>query len=73
MKVAADHVGPSLRLLPHRLIAAHHLNGIEYRPQGNDADGSSEPGCSRHQKQPCHDYDGPGGSRDALTGRCQAF
>src|SRR5437867_1012264 len=36
----------------------------------NGADASSEPGCSRDQKQPCPDDDGPDGSRDALTGRC---
>src|SRR5712671_1499067 len=35
----------------------------------HDADASSEPGCSRDQKQPCPDDDGPDGSRDALTGR----
>src|SRR5216117_2576985 len=34
---------------------------------------SSEPGCSRDQKQPCPDDDGPDGSRDALTGRCETF
>jgi hypothetical protein len=28
---------------------------------------SSEPGCSRDQKQPCRDDDGPDGLRDALT------
>src|SRR5215208_1612392 len=38
-----------------------------------DADASSEPGCSRDQKQPCPDDDGPGASRDALTGRCETF
>jgi hypothetical protein len=41
--------------------------------QVHDADASSEPGCSRDQKQPCPDHDGPGGSRDALTGRCETF
>ena len=39
----------------------------------HDANASSEPGCSRDQKQPCPDDDGPGGSRDALTGRCETF
>ena len=39
----------------------------------HDADASSEPGCSRDQKQPCPHDDGPGGSRDALTGRCETF
>src|SRR2546429_3869274 len=34
---------------------------------------SSEPGCSRDQKQPCAEGDGPGGSRDALTGRGKTF
>src|SRR6266516_4653538 len=34
---------------------------------------SSEPGCSRDQKQPCADDGGPDGSRDALTGRCETF
>src|SRR5216117_1345970 len=34
---------------------------------------SSEPGCSRDQKQPCPDDDGSDGSRDALTGRCETF
>ena len=34
---------------------------------------SSEPGCSRDQKQPCPDGDGPDDSRDALTGRCETF
>ena len=34
-----------------------------------EADASSEPGCSPHQKQPCPDNDGPDGSSDALTGR----
>src|SRR6266550_4096991 len=37
------------------------------------AGGSSEPGCSRDQKQPCADDDGPGGSRDPLTCRCKTF
>src|SRR5882724_3012740 len=34
---------------------------------------SSEPGCSRDQKQPCPDDDGPDGSSDALTSRCETF
>ncbi|HMF50563.1 MAG TPA: hypothetical protein VK603_18055, partial [Candidatus Saccharimonadales bacterium] len=38
-----------------------------------DAHTSSEPGCSRDQKQPCPDDDGPGGSGDALTGRCETL
>ncbi len=37
----------------------------------HDADASSEPGCSPDQKQPGPDDDGPDGSRDALTGRCE--
>jgi hypothetical protein len=37
----------------------------------HDADASSEPCCSRDQKQPCPDDDGPDGSCDALTGRCE--
>jgi hypothetical protein len=41
--------------------------------QVHDADESSEPDCSPDQKQPCPDDDGPDGSRDALTGRCQTF
>jgi hypothetical protein len=41
--------------------------------QVHDADASSEPGRSRDQKQPCPDDDGPDGSRDALTGRCETF
>jgi len=41
--------------------------------QVHDADASSEPGCSRDQKQPRPDDDGPDGSRDALTGRCETF
>ena len=36
-------------------------------------DASSEPSCSRDQEQPCPDGDGPGGSRDALTGWCETF
>src|SRR5213078_1912932 len=36
-------------------------------------DASSEPGCSRDQKQPCPDDDCSGDSRDALTGRCETF
>src|SRR5215469_8431233 len=36
-------------------------------------DASSEPGCSHDQKQPCPDEDGSGGSRDALSGRCEMF
>jgi hypothetical protein len=39
----------------------------------HDADASSEPGCSRDQKQPCPDADGPDGARDALTGRRKTF
>src|SRR5712692_11585115 len=39
----------------------------------HDADASSEPGCSPDQNQPCPDHDGPGGSRDALTGRCETL
>jgi len=27
----------------------------------------------RDEKQPCPDDDGPDGSHDALTGRCEAF
>src|SRR5499425_837744 len=42
-------------------------------PQVHDADPLSMPGCSRDQKQTCHDDDGPDGSRDALTGRCETF
>ena len=38
-----------------------------------DVDASSEPGCSRDQKQPCPNGDGSGNSRDALTGRCETF
>ena len=34
---------------------------------------SPEPDCSRDQNQPCPDDDGPGGSRDALTGRCETL
>jgi hypothetical protein len=41
--------------------------------QVHDADASSEPGCSRDQKQPCPDDDGPDGSRDTLTGRCETL
>jgi hypothetical protein len=37
------------------------------------ADASSEPGCSRDQKQPCPDDDDADGSRDALTRRCETF
>src|SRR5258705_7970923 len=40
---------------------------------GTVLDASSEPGCSRDQKQPCPDNDGPDGSRDALTGRCETL
>src|SRR5713101_4379689 len=39
----------------------------------HDADASSEPGCSRDQKQPCPDDDGPGDARDARTGRGETF
>ena len=39
----------------------------------HDADASSEPRCSRDEKQPCPDDDGPDGSRDALTGRRETF
>src|SRR5438876_11489875 len=39
----------------------------------HDADASSEPGCSRDQKQPCPDDDGPDGLREARTGRCETF
>src|SRR5215471_19004142 len=50
-------------------------------PQMHDADPSASAsasastmrGCSRDQKQTCHDDDGPDGSRDALTGRCETF
>jgi hypothetical protein len=38
-----------------------------------DADTSSERGCSRDQKQPCHDDDGAGGARDTLTARCETL
>jgi hypothetical protein len=41
--------------------------------QVHDADASSEPGCSRDQKQPCPDDDGSDGSRDSLTGRRETF
>src|SRR5579862_1993630 len=39
----------------------------------HDADASSERGCTRDQKEPCPDDDGPDGSRDALTGRRETF
>ena len=39
----------------------------------HDTDASSEPGCLRDQKQPGPGDDGPGGLRDALTGRCETF
>jgi hypothetical protein len=35
----------------------------------SDAEVLYEPGCSRDQKQPCPDDEGPEGSRDALPGR----
>jgi hypothetical protein len=41
--------------------------------QVHDADASSEAGCSRDHKRRCPDDDGPDGSRDALTGRCETF
>src|SRR5882762_11062094 len=47
------------------------LSTQETRP--DPAHASSEPGCSRDQKQPCPDGDGPGASRDALTGRCETL
>src|SRR5437879_9597741 len=34
---------------------------------------SSEPGRSHDQKQPCAEGGGPGGSRDALSGRGKTF
>src|SRR5215216_1876726 len=34
---------------------------------------SPEPGCSRDQEQACPDGDGPRGSGDALTGRCETL
>src|SRR5258708_10068175 len=34
---------------------------------------SSEPRGSRDQEQACRDGDGPGGSRYALTGRCETL
>ncbi len=42
-----------------------------FRPTMRDA--SSEPGCSRDQKEPRPDDDRPDGSRDELTGRCETF
>jgi len=39
----------------------------------HDAGASSEPGGSRDQKQSCPDGAGSDGSRDALTGRREAF
>ena len=60
-----------------RLARVGLAKGFQARTVGeaqvHDADASSEPGCSRDQKQPCPDDDGPGGSRDALTGRCETF
>src|SRR6266851_9267511 len=50
--------------------------GVQRKPRrrsSHDADASSEPGCSRDQKQPYPDGDGPGGSGDALTGRCETL
>src|SRR6266581_2505249 len=68
---------PGLRA---QLMCPPSLNGCGYRSAGDTqrADGkfrgaSSEPGCSRDQKQPCAEGDGPGGSRDALTGRGKTF
>src|SRR6267154_5534520 len=42
-------------------------------PNPHDANASFEPGCAHDQKQSCLDDDGPGGSRDALTGRSETF
>ena len=41
--------------------------------RGAESMRSSEPGRSRDQKQPCPDNHGPGGSRDAHTGRRETF
>ena len=40
---------------------------------GSGSDESSEPGCSRNQKEPGPDNDHPDRSRDALTGRCETL
>src|SRR6266436_5181690 len=38
-----------------------------------DGCSSSEAGCPRDQEQPCPEGDGPCGSGDALTARCETF
>ena len=54
-----------------RVALARRRGWSEARSTVRDA--LSKSGCSRDQKQPCHDGDGPDGSRDALTGRCETF
>jgi len=54
------------------MVQARAVGEIQYTTR-HDADASSEHGCSRDQKQPCRDDDGPGDSRDALTGRCETL
>ncbi|HEX9473489.1 MAG TPA: hypothetical protein VF931_04835, partial [Steroidobacteraceae bacterium] len=41
--------------------------------QVHDSRVSSEPGCSRDQKQPCSDGDDSNDSRDSLTGEGETF
>ena len=68
-KLIAHNFGPLTRLVQrlyarltwrlHDMLAWKHF--------------CAESGSSRDQKQPCPDDDGPGDSRDALTGRCETF
>src|SRR3989442_12220259 len=58
----------------------HRTRGSENAERASEVTGngaeprrSPEPGCSRDQKQPGPDGDGPDGSGDALTGRCESL
>src|SRR3989475_12825282 len=55
-----------------RKLCSRVLSGSPLTRPGSPAV-SPEPGCSRDQKQPCAQRDGPGDSRDPLTGRGKTF
>ena len=56
-------------------MASEAKSGAEMASRGSHSarDTSSGYGCTRDQKQPCHDEDGPGDLSNALTGRCETL
>jgi hypothetical protein len=62
----------AVSLLPSRSTASF-LASAKISSDDREPAPQGRPGCSRDQKQPYPDENGPGGSRDALTGWCKTL